>query len=479
MSEANVVRKKPTLTNDVTNSKTENGSGLNDENHVDLKSPNATYYQIFVVLLVDLLAFTCILPLMPQILDYYSKGGRDWLYDSMQNSVQNLQESIGIERNNTKFHNALFGGMLGTTFSFLQYLSAPIVGALSDMYGRKSMMIVTGTGICASYVVWATSTKFRFFFLARILGGMSKCNVAVCTAIVTDVSDNKTRGKGMALIGIAFSVGFLIGPSIGAYFASQASRHLQQQQDFFVYPAIFSMTLAAINLFVIGTSLKETLPENRRASSLSQTWRYINPISLFSYSAVEKTKPADITQLRKMGAVIFTYVFVSSGPELLLTFLTKSRWDYTGPKQGRMFVYIGILMIIFQSGYIRRLAVGSEKKAAFRGLISGVVAWIIIGLAQSQTAFYVGLFFYCFSSSSVLTCLNIMMSRYGAKEEKGIVMGIGRSLNSLGRALGPAWASICYWMLGPSIAYCLNGLLVLVPMLILLTVKKNENLKNE
>ena len=133
-----------------------------------------------------------------------------------------------------EFNTVLFGGFLGSIFSFLQFLASPIIGGLSDRFGRKPLMVATAVGISFSYLLWVMSSNFAIFVLARIIGGISKGNqkmkgkkflfhsihignVSLSTAIVTDVSTPATRGKGMALIGVAFSLGFLFGPMIGEH----------------------------------------------------------------------------------------------------------------------------------------------------------------------------------------------------------------------------------------------------------------------
>ena len=143
-----------------------------------------------------------------------------------------FRSSVGAP---AQFNTVLFGGLLGSIFSFLQFLASPIIGGLSDRFGRKPLMVATCVGISVSYLLWVLSSNFTIFVLARIIGGVSKgvaaavtrarlsvnvdCvpgNVSLSTAIVTDVSTPATRGKGMAMIGVAFSLGFLFGPMIGA-----------------------------------------------------------------------------------------------------------------------------------------------------------------------------------------------------------------------------------------------------------------------
>ena len=115
-----------------------------------------------------------------------------------------------------QFNSVLFGGLLGSLFSFLQFVASPMIGGLSDHFGRRPLLLLSTAGVAFSYALWVNASTFGLFVLARIIGGLSKGNVSLATAIITDVSTPKTRQKGMALIGIAFSIGFLVGPMVGA-----------------------------------------------------------------------------------------------------------------------------------------------------------------------------------------------------------------------------------------------------------------------
>jgi MFS family permease len=175
---------------------------------------NSTVYIVFLSLLLDLLAFTIILPLLPSLLEHYRINDKDGLYSKLSDSVSYFRELVGAP---VQFNSVLFGGVLGSMFSFLQFLISPIAGGLSDYYGRKPILLVSLVGIAFSYALWAISSNFGLFVLARFVGGLSKGNISLSMAIITDVSNKENRGKGMALVGIAFSLGFIVGPLIGKY----------------------------------------------------------------------------------------------------------------------------------------------------------------------------------------------------------------------------------------------------------------------
>lgn len=448
-----------------------NGSEVKDEQEKTSKQSKMTYV-VFVSLIIDLLAFTMILPLLPSLLDYYGHLEKDTLYQSLLKSVHGFREIVGAP-DTPRWNSVLFGGLIGSLFSFLQFLTSPMIGAASDYYGRRPVMLMSLVGICLSYVLWVFSKNFTIFVLARIVGGISKGNVSLSTAIVTDVSTAANRGKGMAMVGIAFSVGFLLGPLIGAYFAMKAKE--RQDDLFFVSPALCALTLSVLDIIFVLYCLKETLPENKRASSmgshLQEAYDLINPVSLFKFTAVSRVNSTDLVNMRKIGLAYFLYLFFYSGLEFTLTFLTHNRFQYNSMQQGKMFFFIGIIMALVQGGYVRRIKAGKEKRVALMGISLVIPAFILVGYANTTTVMYLGLALFAFASASVVPCLTTLISTYGDDNQKGTVMGIFRSLGALARAIGPFVASTVYWCVGAFQCYLIGGLMLILPLLILTRTK--------
>ncbi|XP_033633557.1 major facilitator superfamily domain-containing protein 10-like [Asterias rubens] len=420
---------------------------------------------VFLSLLVDLLAFTMILPLLPSLLDYYAQHDKGGLLPQLQSKIDGFRNLLGIP-DTEKYNSVLFGGVIGSLFSFLQYIASPVIGAASDVYGRRPLMLLTMTGIALSYCVWAVSHNFTLFVIARIIGGISKGNVSLSTTIVTDVSTATTRGKGMALIGIAFSIGFIMGPMIGAYFAMSSGG---KGEALYFKPALFAITLAVADIIFIFFFFKETLPRHRRALSFGSSFKdaqdLINPISLFLFSAVKNIKPSDQRMLRLLGVCYFFYLFLFSGLEFTLTFLVHRRFQYTSMQQGKMFVFIGAIMALVQGGYLRRIRPGKEKRVALMGMVVLMPSFLIIGYATSVVPFYTGLALFSFAAGTVVSCLTTIVSVYGSADQKGTIMGIFRSLGALARALGPIFASMWFWSMGPAICYLLGGVMLIFPLI--------------
>ncbi|XP_070647058.1 major facilitator superfamily domain-containing protein 10 isoform X2 [Bos indicus] len=204
---------------------------------------------VFLGLLLDLLAFTLLLPLLPGLLESHGRA-HDPLYGSWQRGVDWFAAAIGMPAEK-RYNSVLFGGLIGSVFSLLQFLSAPLTGALSDCLGRRPGMLLSLAGVATSYAVWAASKSFAAFLASRVIGGISKGNVSLCTAIVADLGSPSARSKGMAVIGVAFSLGFTLGPTLGAFLPSETVPWL-------------ALLFAVSDLLFIWCFLPETLPPEKR-----------------------------------------------------------------------------------------------------------------------------------------------------------------------------------------------------------------------
>ncbi|KAI5651799.1 major facilitator superfamily domain-containing protein [Phthorimaea operculella] len=247
--------KHRTSQNVVRNNEYEQIKSVDEKPIKDVVTDSKTIGLVFLSLLLDLLAFTMILPLFPSLLDYYDReeGKGNGLYASLLRGVQGFQRLTGAP---DQFASVLFGGALGSMYSFLQFLTSPIAGSLSDAYGRKPMLLICLSGIALSHALWGYARTFSMFVLARFVGGLSKANVSLCMAIVTDASNEKNRARGMALIGLAFSIGFIAGPLAGAWFAKTNDPSVGAWGE---RAAFYALGLSLANILLVTFCIPETL----------------------------------------------------------------------------------------------------------------------------------------------------------------------------------------------------------------------------
>ncbi|XP_060511512.2 major facilitator superfamily domain-containing protein 10 isoform X1 [Panthera onca] len=344
---------------------------------------------VFLGLLLDLLAFTLLLPLLPGLLESHGRA-HDPLYGSWQRGVDWFATAIRMPAEK-RYNSVLFGGLIGSVFSFLQFLLAPVTGAVSDCLGRRPVMLLSLAGLATSYAVWAASKSFAAFLASRVIGGISKGNVSLSTAIVADLGSPSARSRGMAVIGVAFSLAFTLGPMLGAFLPAEMVPWL-------------ALLFAASDLLFIFCFLPETLPAEKRASSIGPGFQaaadLLSPVALLRFSAVARGQdpPAGdgIRHLRRLGLVYFLYLFLFSGLEFTLSFLAHQRFQFSSLQQGKMFFFIGLTMATVQGAYARKISPGSEIAAVKRAILLLVPAFLLIGWGLTLPALGLGLLLYSF-----------------------------------------------------------------------------------
>ncbi|XP_040345141.1 major facilitator superfamily domain-containing protein 10 isoform X2 [Herpailurus yagouaroundi] len=443
---------------------------------------------VFLGLLLDLLAFTLLLPLLPGLLESHGRA-HDPLYGSWQQGVDWFAAAIRMPAEK-RYNSVLFGGLIGSVFSFLQFLLAPVTGAVSDCLGRRPVMLLSLAGLATSYAVWAASKSFAAFLASRVIGGISKGNVSLSTAIVADLGSPSARSRGMAVIGVAFSLAFTLGPMLGAFLPAEMVPWL-------------ALLFAASDLLFIFCFLPETLPAEKRASSIGPGFQaaadLLSPVALLRFSAVARGQdpPAGdgIRHLRRLGLVYFLYLFLFSGLEFTLSFLAHQRFQFSSLQQGKMFFFIGLTMATVQGAYARKISPGSEVAAVKRAILLLVPAFLLIGWGLTLPALGLGLLLYSFAAAVVVPCLSSVVADYGKEpffargppggrrpaspprppppppkglpRQKGTIMGTLRSLGALARAVGPMVAASVYWLAGARVCFTVCSGLFLLPFLLL------------
>jgi ferrochelatase len=411
---------------------------------------------VFLAVFLDLVGFSIIFPLFPQMAKYYLEVDADnFFLKSIWESIDFITSSGG----EIQFRPVvLFGGMLGALYSLLQFVAAPLWGRLSDKIGRKPVMLFTVAGLSFSYGLWFFAGSFTILILGRILGGLMGGNLSTATAIVSDITDEKRRSKGMAFIGIAFAFGFIFGPAIGGLLSLiDLTEIFPVLKNYGVNPfslaALFAAVLSLINLWMI----KKGLPETLQIGSDDRIKRTSN---IFKLLAPFQNRELNLTNLA-YGLFISAF----SGMEFTLTFLALERLGFSSLDNGLMFIFIGLVIALVQGGYVRRkAALIGERKLVIRGLITIIPGLLIISYASNTFFLYLGLFFLSVGSSLVIPCITSLVSFYAPKSEQGKALGTFRSIGSLGRVLGPIFASLVYWKYGSSVPYLVGSLALLVPI---------------
>jgi multidrug resistance protein len=363
---------------------------------------------IFVTVFIDLLGFGIIIPLLP----FYA-------------------ESFGA--------SALKIGLLGTSFSLMQFLFSPVWGRWSDRIGRKPIILVGLMGSCLSYLALALAGSLPMVFFARIIGGIAGANIPTAQAYIADVTTPENRAKGMGMVGAAFGLGFIFGPAIGGIL----SRFGPQT------PMWFASALCLAN-FVAAWFL---LPESR---TVSASTKGLGRMEAFRHAMGRPT-------LLLLLSLYFLVTLAFSGFEATFALFSEAKFGFTTSTIGFVFAFIGVVLSIVQGVLVGRVV----KKVGERRLIPFAIISIALGL---------GLIPFVWNVPTLLVALGIlalgmgfnnpsmtsMISRLADPNDQGGILGLASSLASLGRVVGPAWGGFLYDAYGMRMPYLSASSLMLI-----------------
>ena len=416
---------------------------------------------IFLTVFMDIVGFSIIIPLFPHLLEHYIREGSA---GTLIGSLNSAAEWMGGD---TVFKKTvLFGGLLSTLYSLLQFVFSPIWGALSDRLGRRRILTITLAGNALSYLLWIFAAQFWVVVVTRLISGMMAGNIAVASAAAADITDEKDRTKGMAVVGIAIGLGFVFGPVIGGLASSLQFAHGAAEGSFglnpFSVPAAIAASLALLNFLLVVKFFPETLAPERRASADAK-----RP-SVFDLATVRSAA------VRRTSFANLVYQVAFTGMENTIVFLTLALFAYSPRDNAWLFLFNGACMI-FAQGLARQLVKRlGQRKVVILGMLIAAGAFVCVALiptptpttpspAWSEGAFYLGLGLISFATGLILPSVSALVSLYSGADEQGRNLGILRSAGSLARVIGPVTAALLYFHFGSHFWVYLGGALLMLP----------------
>lgn len=333
----------------------------------------------------------------------------------------------------------MLGGALGSLFSLLQAFASPIIGRLSDKYGRRTALLASMVGNILSVLLWVAAVDFRTFLASRVVGGLSEGNVQIATAIASDISDENSRGSTMALIGACFSIAFTFGPALGAFLSSITTVAANP----FATAAGVSLFLIITETLYLYVALPETLPSKTNKDA----------------KTAPSDKPAKASQrgtnsLMLLNYIHFVFLLFFSGMEFSLPFMTYDLFQYSSLQNGRLLGYVGLIASILQGGITRHLPPLLSVRV---GVSSCLLAFSVLCTCRSQGQLYIAATCLAVTSATVVSGLNALGSLEAKASEQGGKLGILRSWGQLGRGLGPILFTSVYWWAGRGAAYSMGA----------------------
>jgi len=346
-------------------------------------------FSILLVVFIDLLGFSLILPLLP----YYAE---------------------------TFKANNFVTGLLIASYAFMQLIGAPILGRLSDRFGRRPILLVSVFGTFLGFLLLGFATTLWMLFAARIIDGITGGNLSVAQAYISDVTDAKNRAKGLGLIGAAFGVGFIIGPVTGG---------LLSQYGYNV-PAFVAAGLSLINFILIFAWLPESLTKEKREQLGEQKKPAV-------------TLGALLTALKRpfTGSLLITRFFFGLAFAIFQTIFSLyalAKFNLSARDTGFVLTYVGVLSVIVQGFLVGRLTNRFREDHLITAAVA-LMAISLLGWALAPSVFWllVVLTPTALSGGVLNTLLSSTLTKAVAQQEIGGILGLSASVESSTRIIAP------------------------------------------
>lgn len=358
---------------------------------------------ILVFVFIDVLGFGLILPLLP----YYAADFNA---------------------------SSLMVGLLLSANALTQMAGAPILGRLSDRYGRKPLLITSISGTVLSFLILGWANSLAVIFLSRILDGLLGGNVSLAQAYITDSTTRENRAAGLGLIGAAFGVGFIFGPALGGILSAGGN---------YARPAFAAAGLAALNLIGALLWLPESLPPEKRTISETKTRPKISLNALLDAMRRPCVGP--------LLSVVLIYGLAFTIFQTMFSLFTQKKLGFSAQATSYVLTYVGILVVLVQGGGIRWLSKKfSDQQLIFSGAIlltGGLLGW---AFSNSLAVLLIALAPLALASGMLRVSTNSALTKSVQQTEVGGILGLSASMNSFTAVIAPLIGSFLLGQISPA-----------------------------
>ncbi|NQW28746.1 MAG: TCR/Tet family MFS transporter [Flammeovirgaceae bacterium] len=356
-----------------------------------MKNQKAALGFIFVTVLIDVIGLGIIIPVIPKLI--------------MELSGENVSQA------------SRYGGWLMFIYAFMQFIFSPILGGLSDKFGRRPILLFSLFGLGIDYLLVAFSSSLWWLFLARLIAGIGGASFTTASAYIADISTPEKRTQNFGMLGAAFGLGFIIGPVIGGILGDIGSR----------IPFFAAAAIALLNWLYGYFMVPESLPkENRRPFTMARA----NPFGTFK-------------QLKKHPLIIglsitLFYIYIAHhATQSTWAYFTIERFQWDEAQVGYSFGYVGLMIVLVQGVIIRHaVRILGQVKAIYVGLSFNMLGMLLIAFSTEGWMIYVVMFPYAMGGLAGPT-MQALMSTKVNPDEQGELQGGLTSLMSITSIIGP------------------------------------------
>ncbi|WP_419799175.1 MAG: MFS transporter [Terasakiella sp.] len=375
-------------------------------------------FVLFLVVFIDLVGFGIVIPLLPFFGEHF-----------------NASPDVVT--------------LLLATYSVTQLISAPVLGRLSDRYGRRPILLFSLLGSIITYVWLGFAETLMMLFIARAFNGFMAGNIATAFAYIADITTPENRAKGMGVIGAAFGLGFIMGPAIGGVLAGPDAANAN-----FQLPALCAAGLSAIAFVIALVKLKESMTDETRAKIAA-----LPPRKHWKSFFETLSRP----HLGFLIGLSFVCTFVFAGMETTFAMWTRRQFDWGPEQNGYLFAFLGIISALIQGGLIGRLSKKfGEGKLVVAGTLFLGAGLGLIPLSHTVPMLMAATMVLAIGFALSTPSLNSLISFEASETERGGVMGASRSASTLSRVLGPVLAGVLFAQIGRDAPYYAGMVIMLI-----------------
>jgi len=347
---------------------------------------------IFVTVVLDVLALGVVIPVLPGLV-------KDFLHGDSGRAAE-------------------YFGLFGTVFALMQFVFAPVMGALSDQFGRRPIILLSNFGLGLDYIVMALAPSLGWLFLGRVISGITGASFTAAGAYIADVTPPEKRASGYGLIGAAWGTGFVLGPALGGLLGGISSRLP------FWTAAALTLVNATYGLFV----LPESLPKERRSRF---QLRKANPVGSLR---LLRSHP----ELFGLAGVTFLYFLAHNVLPSVFVLYADYRYGWGKESVGLVLALVGVCGIVVQAVVVKwAVARFGERRTLLAGLFLGAAGFAIYGLAASGLVFLLAVPVFAFMGLYNPAAQGLM-TRLVGPDEQGQLQGANSSIMGITGMIGPS-----------------------------------------
>jgi len=376
---------------------------------------------IFAIVLLDVIALGIVIPVLPK------------LVEGMVGDTPRGAEIFGL---------------FGTAWALMQFLCSPVLGALSDQFGRRPVLLISMAGHGLDYVLMALAPNLIWLFIGRVISGITAASFGTAYAYIADVTGPEKRAQGFGLVGAAFGVGFVLGPALGGLLGA-----VDPRLPFWV-AAAFSLANAAYGYLLVPESLP---PERRMAFSLARA----NPVGSLK---LLRRRP----ELLGLAGVNFLHQLAHASLPAIAVLYTSYRYGWSSQMMGLSLAAIGVMSGLVQGTLIKPIVARiGERRTLLVGLLCGAVGFAIYGIATTTAGFWAGIpVMALWGIAGAAT--QAMMSQLVTPSEQGQLQGANSSIMAVAGLIGPGLFSLSFaWSIANGPAARLPGFAFLLAAVLL------------